>query len=264
MDTKDIVKTFSENVKSVKKLVNFDNQVITLAIDGVEELHKSLVEDGYKADSKNGANTLTMLKSVKEHNSLKASYQIIQNQAVVLLVSYFGSAVSDLFRVSSTIAVDIHKDKRVLDVDLKLQVRDVMDLNSSMGEGIGELLISKNSISFQDMKSIRREFEDYFNIIIEKDKNVKNIILGQACRHLIVHEGGRVNKKAVNQVREANPRDLKQALKQGEIIEFTEEEIQILSDSMVSYVKGLAEQVDNYKNSPSTVENEKNLNSNKK
>ena len=40
MVTKEIVKTFSENVSPVEKLVNFDVEVITLAIDGVKNLHE--------------------------------------------------------------------------------------------------------------------------------------------------------------------------------------------------------------------------------
>jgi len=248
MDTQEIVKTFSENVESVNALVNFENQVMRVAIDGVQALHESLVKTGLKDDSKNGGHTLRKLKSIKNTNTLKSSYQIIQNQAIVLLVSYFGSAVSDLFRVSSTIAVKTHNDKRVLGADLRLKVSDVIELGTVMGEDIYDLLIAQHSTSFQDMKSINRDFDEYFGITIDNDKVVNNIILGQACRYNIVHEGARVNNRVVNKVSTAKPRDLKQTLQLGETVKFTEEEIQTLADSMFVYVQELAVQVERYGN----------------
>jgi hypothetical protein len=97
------------------------------------------------------------------------------------------------------------------------------------------------------MQSIQREFNKYFGIVIDKDSNVNNIILGQACRHCIAHEAGIVNSRVTNQVQSAKPRGLKESIGEGDEIKFTEEEINILAISMLSYVSGLESQVNFYR-----------------
>ncbi len=220
-----------------------------IAIDSIQELHERLVSPPYSIDNElsNGKRTLDILSGIRKNDSLKLRFSTINNQAVVLLVSYFGSATADLFRIASKIAVEEHKDKRVLNAELKVKVEELIEYGESLGDSIGEILIAKNSISFQDMKSIQREFKKYFGIHIERDIHVNNIILGQACRHSIAHEAGVVNSRVLHQVQGANPRDLKTALKLGESIEFTEEEITVVAGSMLKYVSGLEAQVDSYR-----------------
>jgi hypothetical protein len=90
------------------------------------------------------------------------------------------------------------------------------------------------------MQSIARSFEQYIEIDeIPHDKVVNNIILSQACRHCIVHDGSAVNKKAVEQLKSANPRDLKPNLKIDDKILFTEDEIKVIATSMMQYIDQL-------------------------
>jgi len=241
---KSTVNTFKNNIESVKKLINFDREVLDLAIGSIEELHDLLLNNQKITNEQlNGKRTLDIISGIRTNDSLKSRYSIINNQSIVLLVSYFSSAVADLFRSASKIAVDIHKEKTVLDEELKIKVSELSQLNSSLGEAVGDLLISKNNISFQDMKSIQREFKKYFHIKIEKDKSVNNIILSQACRHSIAHEAGIVNKRILNQLQAALPRDIKQDLNIDDKIEFSESEIDQVSNSMLSYVTSLSEKV---------------------
>lgn len=244
---KNIVSTFERNIESVESLLNFDRKVLDMAIESIQDLHTYLVENrGISADLYNGQRTLDILKGIRNHDSLKSKYEAINNQAIVLLVSYFGSAVADIFRRASKIAVNTHNDERVLGEELKFKLEELLNLKSSLGDSIGELLITKNNISFQDMKSIQREFKKYFGIKIDKDINVNNIILGQACRHSIAHEAAKVNARVMNQVRGAKPRELKENISEGEVIEFTQAEIKIVSESMLNYVKSLNQQVSEY------------------
>lgn len=245
-----IVETFKINVKSVEGLINFDREVLSLAIDSIEELHESLttMREPILDDRRNGKRTLDILRPIHTNDSLKARYSIINNQAIVLLVSYFASAVADIFRKSANIAVTKHEDKRVLDSELKLKVSELMKVEDSFGEIIGDILINKNNISFQDMKSIKRSFEKYFGIKISKDHNVNNIILSHACRHSIAHEAGIINTARINQIKGAEPRDLKKNLVAGNTIHFTEEEINIISSSMIAYIVNLRDLVKTYEN----------------
>jgi hypothetical protein len=243
------VETFKNNIESVEKLINFDKDFMDIAISSIQELHDRLISPRHdiQNEKSNGKRTLDILSGIREHDSLKGRYSTINNQAIVLLVSYFGSAIADLFRSSSKIAVENKKDERVLNSELKIKVEELLSYGSSLGDSIGDVLIAKNSISFQDMKSIQREFKKYYGIIIEKDKNANNIILGQACRHSIVHEAGIVNSRIVNQIKGAIPRDLKGNLEEGDVIEFSKEEIRVVANSMLAYVSRLEAQVIAYR-----------------
>lgn len=244
-----IEQTFRKNIESVEKLINFDREFMDIAIGSIQLLHDRLVDQPYSIENEqsNGKRTLDILKSIRTNDSLKSKFSTINNQAVVLLVSYFGSATADLFRAASKIAVDVHQDKRVLNSELKVKVEELIGFGSSLSDSIGDVLITKNSISFQDMKSIQREFKKYFGILIERDTNVNNIILGQACRHSIAHEAGIVNSRVTHQAQGAKPRDLKPSLTEGSEIGFTEEEIAIVAKSMLAYVVGLESQVNDYR-----------------
>lgn len=247
MNTKSIVKIFEENIKSVEKLIHFDRGVLDVAIDAIKDLKKTLTEQhSFENPALNGEKVLNILENIREHDSLKLNYVVINNQAIVLLVSYFGSAIADLFRTASTHAIEVHKDKKVLGSELKLSITELLNLGDSIKMGIGDLLISKNTISFQDMQSIKREFDKYFGIEIEKTDHVNNIILGQACRHSIVHAAGIVNQRVLKQIGNARPRTLKKSLEEDQPINFDELEIKTLSESMIFYVKNLASQVDEY------------------
>jgi len=243
--------TFDKNVKSVEKLVNFDRHVLGMAISSIETLHDRLVQPPLEIDNEklNGKRTLDQLKQIRKNDSLKLYYSTINNQAVVLLVSYFGSAVADLFRQASESAVHTHEESYVLNAEIKLSVKDLIEFQSTDKHSVGNILIGKSNISFQDMKSIQREFKSYFGISIEKDEEVNNIILSQACRHSIVHEAAIVNQRVINQVKNAKPRAIKDTLVLYDEIVFNQEEIDLISLSMKRYVGNLESQVRTYSES---------------
>lgn len=240
------LESFEKNLESVRKLMNFDRDVQDMAITSIEELHENLVnKQGITNEQLNGRRTLDILKGIRENDSLRSRYKIIFNQAVVLLVSYFGSAVSDCFRLATQMAIE-SRDKRLLDEELTLGIKELVDRGDQIGEVLGDLLIQKKDISFQDMQSIHRAFKKHFDIIIEKDETVNNIILGQACRHCIVHEGGRVNTRIVRQVENAKPRHLKPEINENEQLEFSTAEVDELGDYMKNYISGLQSRITRY------------------
>ena len=247
------INVFRQNVESVKKLINFDREVQYIAIDAIEELHQYLVKHQKIENPQiNGERTLQILKGIRTNGALKLKYKTIYNQAVVLLVSYFSSALADIFRYAAKVAILNRKEESILTEKIILKVEDLLGLGQSIEDEVGDLLITKTKkdISFQDMNSVRRSFDDYFGIKIEKDERVNNIILGQACRNSIVHEGGVVNSRVVNQVRGAQPRKLKISIIQGDDISFSVDEISLLSESMLEYAQDLMDSVEIYKNPP--------------
>src|SRR4051812_27254947 len=103
-----VKRDFADNAKSVDALVNFDRDVMDFAIEQVTQLHHRLASQSGNPQT-NGANALAALQNVRDHDSMRRNYEVIANQAVVLLVSYFGSAVADIFRA----AVPLIHDKRL-------------------------------------------------------------------------------------------------------------------------------------------------------
>lgn len=240
-----VVNAFFKHVQSVEKLMNFDRDVLDFAIQGIEEL-KQRLEKHHQLDnpSLTAARTLEILKGYREHDSLRPRYTTIFNQALVLLVSYFGSSIHDLFRQGVAFALIREKEDSVLlREQIKFSLRELREADFDLKTLAPDLLVQAKDISFQDMQSIGRAFKDYVGIFIERDETVNEIIVAQACRHVIVHSGGVVDEKLVRQVAGANPRTLKPKLLIGESIQFTVEEVTKVSASMVSYLRFIEERI---------------------
>jgi hypothetical protein len=244
-----IESTFSEHVHSVKKLMNFDRIVVDLAIKNINELHDTLKQQGLENSRLNAERTLTMFRNFHRDDSLRPQYQAIFNQALVLLVSYFASSVHDLFRNSIDRALVLETEPKwvneMLSQKLTFTPRDIKDNDFNLRDVLPEFLIQSADISFQDMQSIKKAFEKYLGLNIERDQVVNNIILGQACRHVIVHSGGVADEKLTRQLRDAMPRNIKtDTISSGEPIQFSEEEVNSIAASMTEYIQRLCLQVE--------------------
>lgn len=235
-----IVTAFETNVRGVHRLVNFDRDVLGFVITQLEQLNRELVQHGMKTPQLTGKNTIQLIKNIRDNNSLRTRYDIIFNQAVVLLVSYFASALADLFRagVSARISADEHGP--LLDEEVRLTFKDIRDRDWNLKDAIPDLLIAKRDLTFQDMGSTHRAFSTYLDIEMEKDEVVNNIILAQGCRHVIVHAGGIVSERLIRQVSSAVPRHLKPDLKPGQNVQFSSEEVTQVTDNMRRYIDHLA------------------------
>ena len=244
MNLSDVLYVFEQNVRSVTGLINFDTEVRDIAVQGVESLHNFLRNDkGFTNPKWNGENTLKMLRGIRQSPVLKERYSTIYNQAVVLLVSYFGSVIGDVFRGAAARGVK-RQDPRLLEIELKIRVGELMTLAVAPEEQIGDLLIHKEGISFQDMQSTHRSFKQFFGVEMQTDEAVRDIIVGQACRHAIVHDASVANARVMNQIRNASPRTLKRDLSLNEKIQFSIDEIDFLAAQMRAYMSTLVEKVE--------------------
>lgn len=239
-----VLENFQSNVESVKSLMSFDNFVLESAIEAIEDLHCRLRDDhGMTNPSLNGQRTLTILKGFHKNSSLRPKYQTIFNQGLVLLVSYFASAVHDLFRNSLEISIMSNPQSQVLSEELKITIRDLKDAEFDLRTSVADHFIRAKDISFQDMQSIKRAFKNYLDIDITKNEVVNEIILGQACRHVIVHAGAIINSSLLKQVASARPRTLKNNLVIGEKIQFDPLEVDVVAKNMFLYLESLSKNV---------------------
>lgn len=216
--------------------MKFDEAIQLFCLNALQKANKGLENFGC-ADhpSYNIKPLIKQVENIRQHESLRPSYEIMLNQCVVLLVSYFSSAIEDLFQEALKNKIENRKLGQLEKEEIKLTLGQLVYENN-----IVDLFISKRDISFQDMRSIAKAFEQYIEIDkIPHDKVVNNIILSQACRHCIVHDGSTINKKTIEQLKDAKPRDLKLDMNIDDKILFSEDEIKIIITSMGQYIANL-------------------------
>lgn len=234
-----IQENFSKNLESVKDLLQFDQTVLRVCISHLEELEEYFDKKGITNPHLRVTKTIKAIKNIKENDSLKIKYRTIANQCLVLSVSHFASAIHDLFKTSINYAFQNKLSDKLKKEEFKFSVQELVDLGSNIDDKIGELIAENNSISFQDMKSISRAFQNYFGYEISKTKDVDNIIFGQACRHSIVHSGAKVDNKLLNQIRAAKQNELDVDLQEGQILSFKNDHLTIILESMEKYLDNL-------------------------
>lgn len=235
-----IEQKFTIDVESVYALMNFDHTVLELAITQVSDLQERLTKH-HKFDNArlSVVRTLTLLQNIRNNNSLRPRYHVIFNQCVVLLVSYFGAAVGEVFRSLLPQALKSPSNEKVLKDEIRVSLGELQALDFNLFKDIGDLVVAKKDISFQDMQSIERAFRDYFGYAPRRSNDVNNIVLAQACRHAIVHAGAIADSRLVKQIAQARPRDVKDKIKEREHIQFELSEIEVIAKSMVRYIEDL-------------------------
>jgi hypothetical protein len=144
--------------------------------------------------------------------------------------------MSDLFKVAVSSALRAHAAVPARKRSVQLNWQSLNRPDSPVEILIAERIVEEDDISFQDMQSIRRAFNRELGIDLGRDESSNDIILGQACRHVMAHAGGRVDDRLINQISGANPRRLKVApLASGEDVVFNPEEVRLLADAMVAF-----------------------------
>jgi hypothetical protein len=232
-DIRAIVSAFTKNVSQISGLMNFDQQVMDHAIGIVKSVEQDVGDEMRFTARMRFENQLTLLENVRTHDSLRPGYNHIRNQCAVLLVSYFGAAMKDLFVLGLRQVIAQGATKALAKEELKLTVAE---LSAFAQEDLPDLFVAKCEISFQDMKSISRAFDAHLGVPIARDPDSDNIIVGQACRHALVHYGGVCDQKTVVQMKAASSHTVGVQLRMGEPIQLSDAQIGIIGQSMVGYM----------------------------
>lgn len=235
----DALSTFKSNVAEVDRLINFDKEVLQVVTMTMEDLHGHLKQK-FADERLNGARALQVVKGIRNNETLRTKYQAIFNQAIVLLVSHFASALGEAFRAAVSINLESTKAENLFEEEIKLTVREMRERDWNLKGSVADLLIAKYDFTFQDMASTVRAFKNFTNIVPERDEIMNNIIAAQACRHVIVHAGGRVGERTLKQVSGAKPRTLKSSLSHGEIVHFSAGEVDAVKNDMLVFVERLS------------------------
>lgn len=230
---------FKRNADEVDRLINFDREVLQVVTLTMEDLHQKLKEK-FADERLNGSRALQVIRGIRDNQTLRAKYQTIHNQAVVLLVSHFASALGEAFRSAVAESLDAGDSGKLYDEEIKLTIGEMRERDWNLKTSIADMLIAKHDFTFQDMASTVRAFKNFTSINLERDVVMNNIIAAQACRHVIVHASGRVSDRTLKQVSTANPRTVKPTLKAGESVSFDSDEVEAVKNDMVAFVARLS------------------------
>lgn len=231
-------------LNSVKDLSNFDRKITDLCTNHLEKLNSRYRSAPFSTTNQLYLceNTISAIKNIRTNDSLRMHYNTMHNQCIVLAVSFFTSALSDIFRYSVQRSSEIGT-LPASNEDIKLSIKELQDLSFNLSAHVADIILKKKDISFQDMQSTVRVFESYLNIKIPKDEVCNDVILAQASRHSIVHNHSLADEKFINQIRNAKPRSIKQDFKPNEPFHYTASEIEFVTFAMLLFIQNLNAQL---------------------
>lgn len=198
----EVQENFQDNLKMVEQIVNIGSDVGNLLVGMLEDLkEKNEPLSGFLPYKEKIERTIGMVKMIKDDSRLKSKYEIIRNQAVVLVVENFESFLNDCVKTLVNEypgAIKWPEKKKVLPVNT-----DVLRYSIPT---VGDLVVAslkKEEVNFQDLQSMRRFFKDYleFDIILEGEERDR-IVFAHALRNIVVHNGNAVDSGFLSQVRD--------------------------------------------------------------
>jgi len=230
---------FKGNLAEVDRLINFDRELLLMIENTLENLNSQL-KSRIADERLNGGRALTLVRGIRSNDTLRTKYQAIYNQALVLLVSHFASALGDVFRHLVAARLASSNPGKLLDEEFRLTVADLRDRDWSLAGALPDLLIAKYDFTFQDMGATVRAFTNYAGVNPVRDVVMNNIIAAQAFRHSIVHAGGKVGTRLIKQVSNAHPRTFRPNVQLDEQLGLTLAELDSVKSDMLRFIESLS------------------------
>jgi len=219
----EIEERFDLHLRTVEELISFDRIILDVCINHIDSLNERLKSGPFKITNPTylAEGTLKTIKNVRNNDSLRPHYLSMFNSCLVLQVSYFTSAIDDIFK-HTCYCLNFAQDRQDLDT---------------------EVLKSKNDINFQNMLSTIKTYKKYLEIDIKKTSICNTIILAQSSRHAIVHSLGRADNKFIQQTTSATPRDIKHTFTLDEKIQFSSTELEFVKMAMQQFISDLCDNI---------------------
>jgi phage terminase small subunit len=233
-----------KQLESVKDLSNFDRKITDFCTQHLETLNNKYRNAPFNTTNQTYLceNTIKAIKNIRENDSLRSHYNTMHNQCIVLAVSFFTSAISDIFRYSVQKSSELGT-LPASNEELKISIKELQDVSFNLTNYVAEIILKKKDISFQDMQSTVRAFDNYLHIKIPKDSCCNDVILAQASRHSIVHNHSIADEKFLNQIKAATPRSIRQSFIPNEPFKYTASEIEFITFAMLIFVQNLRTQL---------------------
>lgn len=232
------IHSFRTNVAQVREILEIDKLLLGIPIHLLESVQQA--QDKSKTPIQNPRmrvdKALQILRTLRDHDSVAPHLQVVRNQSLVLIVSHFTSAIRAIFIDRLAAALRAEPRPKVADEAFSISASEILDLGPDQPNGLAEAIVRKKNVSFQDMKSIARAFGDMLHVTVARTEGVNDIIVSQACRHAIVHNGGVVDERLMRQIRDTDRKRLQPRLIVGQPITLTDDEVLRAATSMEEYL----------------------------
>lgn len=185
----------------VEQIVGIGSDIGNLLVNMLEDL-KTQNESipGFMLYKGKIERTIGLVRTIKDDVRLKSKYEIIRNQAIVLIVENFESFLNDCVKTLVNEypgAIKWPEKKKVLPVNT-----DVLRYSIPT---VGDLVVAslkKEEVNFQDLQSTLRFFKEYLELDIAIGSDGRDrIVFAHALRNIIVHNGNAVDSGFLSQVR---------------------------------------------------------------
>ena len=188
-----------ERIDRIKTIGDVNKDLLDIAVN-LKSIRKDLEATGRNIQILDKVSRqIKMYDSVASLTEVNRKLPILYEQMVVLIIGALEVYIADVFRTISNknpeyLVWKIEKEKVSFDPALL-----------SEGFTLGDVItghLKTQGFSFQDLKSILDAFEKYFDVRIELENEVKHtLILGAACRNVIVHNRSKVDSAFRKQIR---------------------------------------------------------------
>jgi uncharacterized protein (UPF0147 family) len=193
--TTDYVADFQVELDNIDKLEETPEFIRSIAIEALDRAAKT---DGVPRTVKKALeNSKRSLENIN-HQSIVDNFQVIYAQMCILAVSSLEATLKKYFVNMLKDPKNIKYDNKKLQ-EVKLTLKDIIDNDLRFGGKIGQIILEKASLNFQDLQAIKRNFKEFsYKEIKLTDQTEKNICFYLEARHILVHKGGIVDNKFVN------------------------------------------------------------------
>lgn len=194
--TTDYEKKYKTVLEDINKLATTPNLIRQVAINTLQSAMKQQLNYTAKTIINNGIHSLENIQD----KSIESNFKVIHSQMCILAVSLLESLLKEYFANACSKISNINLENKKL-TEIKVTALDLIVHDLKYTRDFGQLILDKEKGSFQDLKSIKRAFSDYFSKGLElKEESEKKIAFYLECRHVLVHRGGKVDKKFLDSV----------------------------------------------------------------
>ena len=192
--TTDYLAQFTSQLNEIDKLEATPGLVRDLAMQTLDNASKTAgLPRSTKQILENGSQALGNITT----GSLAANFKVIYAQMCVLAVSSLEALLKTYFANAADAYRQLDADNPKLG-QIKITLKEVLASDLRFGGKIGNLILEKDKLSFQDLKSIKEVFKTYFGreLTLTTDQE-KQLCFYLECRHVLVHKGGKVDQRFV-------------------------------------------------------------------
>lgn len=228
----DIFADFQDRLNDIAKVDGINYELIKIFKSNLDTIEKDIQQTGKFGGLLQKVNRYQKtLDAVEQLPEMKADFQTLREQSVVLIISAFEVFVGDIFRAIANNSPEYYvwpdKDKKIA-IGI-----DSFTANFTLGDAIIAHLENKQ-YSFQDLGSIVKAVSDYLGVEFQTEKSMRDIIvLGTASRHLIVHKASTVDRQFLHQTRDVDKDSI--TYNDGDRISISEEFVNNLRENIITF-----------------------------